>query len=61
VTRSIKYLPFYVSKPRFQVSQVYLAPRVLPGFLFYGKNLPAEMLKAGWALTYEQVRFLLLL
>ncbi|KAF8200336.1 hypothetical protein BJ912DRAFT_628428 [Pholiota molesta] len=30
------------------------SPRVLPGFLFYGKNLPAEMLKAGWALTYEQ-------
>lgn len=40
----------------FQVAQVYLAPRILPSFLFYGKNLPTEMLKAGWAVTYEQVR-----
>ncbi|KJA22628.1 hypothetical protein HYPSUDRAFT_138887 [Hypholoma sublateritium FD-334 SS-4] len=36
------------------VAQVYLAPRILPGFLFHGKNIPAEMLKAGWAVTYEQ-------
>ncbi|KAF5329709.1 hypothetical protein D9619_009157 [Psilocybe cf. subviscida] len=36
------------------VAQVYLAPRILPSFLFYGKNLPTEMLKAGWAVTYEQ-------
>ncbi|KAF8958556.1 SNase-domain-containing protein [Flammula alnicola] len=36
------------------VAQVYLVPRLFPGFLFYGKNLPAEMLKAGWAMTYEQ-------
>jgi len=36
------------------VAQVYLSPRVLPGFLFYGKNLAAEMLKLGWAVTYEQ-------
>ena len=38
-----------------QVAQVHLAPRILPGFLFYGKNIPADMLKAGWAVTYEQV------
>lgn len=38
-----------------QVAQVYLPPRILPGFLFYGKNLTAEMLKLGWAVTYEQV------
>ncbi|KAF9476914.1 SNase-domain-containing protein [Pholiota conissans] len=36
------------------VAQVYLTPRILPGFLFYGKNLPVEMLKAGWAVIYEQ-------
>jgi len=36
------------------VAQVYLTPRILPSFLFHGKNLPAEMLKAGWAVTYEQ-------
>ncbi|KAF8153951.1 SNase-domain-containing protein [Crassisporium funariophilum] len=36
------------------VAQVHLSPRILPGFLFRGKNLPAEMLKSGWATTYEQ-------
>jgi len=36
------------------VAEVYLSPRILPGFFFYGKNLAAEMLKAGWAVTYEQ-------
>ncbi|PPQ83913.1 hypothetical protein CVT25_000658 [Psilocybe cyanescens] len=36
------------------VAQVYLAPRILPGFLFHGKNVSAEMLKAGWGVTYEQ-------
>ncbi|KAF8809817.1 staphylococcal nuclease [Phlegmacium glaucopus] len=36
------------------VAQVHLSPRILPGFIFQGKNLPAEMLKSGWAMTYEQ-------
>ncbi|KAH9477145.1 putative endonuclease lcl3 [Psilocybe cubensis] len=36
------------------VAQVYLSPRILPGFLFHGKNVSAEMLKAGWAVTYQQ-------
>ncbi len=38
-----------------QVSPVHVAPRILPGFLFNGKNIAAEMLKAGWGVTYEQV------
>ena len=38
-----------------QVALVYLSPRILPGFLFMGKNLSAEMLKSGWAVTYAQV------
>lgn len=36
------------------VAQVSLSPRILPGLLFHGKNLPEEMLKSGWAVTYEQ-------
>lgn len=36
------------------VSQVHLKPRVLPGFLVAGRNLSLEMLRAGWAETYEQ-------
>ncbi|KAF9560333.1 SNase-domain-containing protein [Agrocybe pediades] len=36
------------------VAQVQLPPRVLPGFLFNGTSLPAEMLKAGVATVYEQ-------
>ncbi|KDR73970.1 hypothetical protein GALMADRAFT_250697 [Galerina marginata CBS 339.88] len=36
------------------VAQVHLAPRILPGFLFHGKDLSAEMLKAGSATVYEQ-------
>jgi len=43
-----------------QVGQVYLSPRILPAFLFYGKNIAAEMLKAGWGVTYEQVNFVLI-
>ena len=38
-----------------QVALVHLPPRILPGFIFYGKDLSAEMLKSGWAVTYEQV------
>ena len=38
-----------------QVALVHLSPRILPGFLFYGKDLSAEMLKSGWAVTYAQV------
>jgi endonuclease YncB( thermonuclease family) len=38
-----------------QVALVHLSPRILPGFLFYGKDLAAEMLKSGWAVTYAQV------
>jgi hypothetical protein len=38
-----------------QVALVNLSPRVLPGLLFYGKDLSAEMLKSGWAVTYAQV------
>ena len=38
-----------------QVALVHLSPRILPGFLFNGKDLSAEMLKSGWAVTYEQV------
>ena len=40
-----------------QVALVHLSPRILPGFLFYGKDLSAEMLKSGWAVTYAQVFF----
>jgi len=36
------------------VALVHLPPRILPGFLFYGKDLSAEMLKSGWAVTYAQ-------
>ncbi|PPR00271.1 hypothetical protein CVT26_009023 [Gymnopilus dilepis] len=36
------------------VARVHQAPRILPGFLFLGKDLSAEMLKAGWATVYEQ-------
>ncbi|CAA7262673.1 unnamed protein product [Cyclocybe aegerita] len=36
------------------VCHVHLPPRILPGFLFLGKNLAEEMLKAGCAVTYEQ-------
>nr|GAT55274.1 predicted protein [Mycena chlorophos] len=36
------------------VAVVMLPPRVLPGSLFYGKSLSLEMLKAGWATTYQQ-------
>lgn len=32
----------------------YLPPRILPSFLFKGKCLSAEMLRAGWAVVYEQ-------
>ena len=38
-----------------QVALVNLSPRVLPGFLFHGKDLSAEMLKSGWSVTYAQV------
>lgn len=38
-----------------QVALVHISPRILPGFLFYGKDLSAEMLKSGWAVTYAQV------
>lgn len=38
-----------------QVSLVELPPpRFLPGWLVPGKSLSLEMLKAGWATTYEQ-------
>ncbi|KZW03691.1 nuclease [Exidia glandulosa HHB12029] len=36
------------------VSIVLLPPRILPGFLFSGRNVSLEMLKAGWATTYQQ-------
>ncbi|KAH7103005.1 SNase-domain-containing protein [Auriculariales sp. MPI-PUGE-AT-0066] len=36
------------------VSIATLAPRLLPGWLFTGRNVSLEMLKAGWATTYEQ-------
>jgi len=36
------------------VSFVHLKPRLLPGFLVTGKSLSLEMLRAGWAETYEQ-------
>ena len=32
----------------------YLKPRLLPGFLATGKCLSLEMLRQGWATTYEQ-------
>lgn len=32
----------------------YLTPRLLPSWLAKGKCIPVEMLKAGWAMTYEQ-------
>lgn len=37
-----------------KVSNVTLAPRILPGFFFTGKNVSIEMLKAGWGTVYEQ-------
>ncbi|TRM63161.1 hypothetical protein BD626DRAFT_495720 [Schizophyllum amplum] len=36
------------------VSNVCLQPRILPGSLFWGVNLAEDMLRAGWAITYEQ-------
>lgn len=36
------------------VAACYLPPRFLPSNLFKGKHLSMEMLKAGWAITYEQ-------
>ncbi|KAK7677835.1 hypothetical protein QCA50_019147 [Cerrena zonata] len=36
------------------VAMPYLKPRLLPGWLAKGKCIPVEMLKAGWAMTYEQ-------
>ncbi|ETW79608.1 hypothetical protein HETIRDRAFT_459646 [Heterobasidion irregulare TC 32-1] len=36
------------------VAVALLAPRVLPGFLFSGKFLSLEMLRAGWVEVYEQ-------
>lgn len=36
------------------VANVTLAPRILPGYLATGKPLSLEMLRAGWATTYEQ-------
>jgi len=36
------------------VGHAHLPPLLLPGFLFRGKNISAEMLKAGWAVTYKQ-------
>ena len=44
-----------------QVAHVHHPPMLLPGFLCYGKNLATEMLKAGWAVTYDQVQSQLLL
>ncbi|KAI0944296.1 hypothetical protein AcW1_002042 [Taiwanofungus camphoratus] len=32
----------------------YMKPRLFPGFLATGKSLPLEMLRRGWAQTYEQ-------
>lgn len=37
-----------------QVGLVELQPRFLPGWLVPGKSLGLEMLKAGWATTYQQ-------
>ncbi|KAG6872685.1 hypothetical protein C0995_007663 [Termitomyces sp. Mi166 len=36
------------------VANVLLSPRILPRSLFSGKVLALEMLRAGWATTYEQ-------
>ncbi|KAI5824362.1 staphylococcal nuclease [Schizophyllum commune Tattone D] len=36
------------------VSHVRLAPRFLPATLFRGPNLAEDMLRKGWATTYEQ-------
>lgn len=38
-----------------QVANVVLPPRILPVSWSSGKSLSLEMLKAGWAITYEQV------
>lgn len=38
----------------YQVAMPYLKSRFLPGWLAKGKCIPVEMLKAGWAITYEQ-------
>lgn len=31
-----------------------LPPRILPSWLATGRNVSQEMLKAGWATTYDQ-------
>ncbi|KAJ3540166.1 hypothetical protein NM688_g6261 [Phlebia brevispora] len=36
------------------VAMPYLKPRFLPAFLATGKCLSLEMLRAGWAMTYQQ-------
>lgn len=36
------------------VSVPFLKPRILPGFLAKGKCVSIEMLRAGWAMVYEQ-------
>jgi hypothetical protein len=33
---------------------VLLQPRLFPGFISSGKSVSLEMLRAGWATTYEQ-------
>lgn len=39
---------------RHKVAIPHMKPRVLPGFLATGKCISLEMLRAGWAVTYEQ-------
>ena len=37
-----------------QVAVPHLKPRILPSLFATGKNLPLEMLRAGWGSVYEQ-------
>ncbi|KAF8904690.1 hypothetical protein CPB84DRAFT_1814341 [Gymnopilus junonius] len=52
--KTVYVLPLRKDQYSRVVALVHQAPRILPGFLFLGKDLSAEMLKAGWATIYEQ-------
>jgi len=52
--KTVYVLPLRKDQYSRVVALVHQAPRILPGFLFFGKDLSAEMLKAGWAAIYEQ-------
>lgn len=54
----VLYVPAYILLYVFliisKVATVLISSRLLPGSFASGKSLPLEMLRAGWATTYEQ-------